>query len=681
MRKDNAINMTAINRREMIAGSAALLGSAHLPFAMAAQLAGVAGGKPVSVNLPEKPKDLFVSTFTPELLSRTLISAKDWHPYPKAAEREAWQQVPKEFADALIARAEKATGAPWESFPATVFLEYKRNGNRSHFERYYFSRRTRLGDLVLGECIEGKGRFLDEMVNGIWLECEETFWGLPAHLGFQKVHRSSGLPDVEEPIVDLFTGDTGSSMSWIHYLLGPELDQVNSMITPRIRYEVKRRLLDPAFTRDDFGWMFNEYQGQVRHLGNWTSWIDSNWLTANLLLESDPDRRKAAILKICRSVDDYLKDYSPDACCAEGPGYWNVSPGSYFDCCTLLNSATGGAGNPLADPFVHKMLHYIVDVHIAGPWFVNYGDAPPKMNVFGENLYRIGATVGDEILRDFGALTTTVAGIQDGVLTEGQGRLARSIPDLFILTAALAAEKKDALGRDSWYPSLDLMTARTREGSAEGFYLAMQAAPNQRAHGHNDSGSFIVFHDGDPVFVDIGPETYTAARYKFSVQSAYHNLPTVGGVMQSAAKPQYRASDVQYFADDSRASVTMNLGTAYPEEAGITQWIRTLTLDRATDRIRLNEDFQLQKKVPVQLSFMTPRIPTQGPMGKIVFAAAATSARDVTLSYDATLIVPVIEKIDVTDDWLVQRWEKTLYRVLLTSVTPTDNGKWVIELG
>jgi hypothetical protein len=89
----------------------------------------------------------------------------------------------------------------------------------------------------------------------------------------------------------------------------------------------------------------------------------------------------------------------------------------------------------------------------------------------------------------------------------------------------------------------------------------------------------------------------------------------------------------------------------------------------------------LQKKVPVQLSFMTPRIPTQGPMGKIVFAAAATSARDVTLSYDATLIVPVIEKIDVTDDWLVQRWGKTLYRVLLTSVTPTDNGKWVIELG
>ena len=70
--------------------------------------------------------------------------------------------MPKEFADALIARAEKAKDGPWESFPATVFLSTKRNGNRSHFERYYFTRRVRLTDLVLGECVEGKGRFLDE---------------------------------------------------------------------------------------------------------------------------------------------------------------------------------------------------------------------------------------------------------------------------------------------------------------------------------------------------------------------------------------------------------------------------------------------------------------------------------------------------------------------------------------
>ena len=535
--------MKTINRREMIAGAAALLGSAHLPIAMAAQQIGAPNGDPANENLPEKPKALFCSTFTPELLSKSLVSASEWHPYPKAAEREAWQQVPREIADAIVGRAEKIKGTEWESFPATVFLEYKRNGNRSHYERYYFARRVRLNDLALGECVEGKGRFLDELINGIWLTCEETFWGLPAHLVLQKEHPGSGLPDVEEPIVDLFAAETGVAMSWIHYLLGPQLEQANAMITPRMRFEVKRRILDPAYARDDFFWMFKEYKGQTHRLGNWTSWIDSNWLASNLLLEPDSDRRKAAILKICRSLDDYLDDYSIDACCQEGPGYWNVSPGSYFDCCALLTSATGGTGNPLTDPFVRKMFRYIADVHINGPWFVDYGDAPPKMDECGEFLYRIGSATNDNTLQRYGAFNASVAAAHGGDFPDGQGHLGRQFPNVLAYAKAVAAEKQDALVRDSWYPDLGLMTARIKEGSADGFYLAMQAAPNQRAHGHNDSGSFIVFRDGSPVFVDIGPEAYAAPRYKFSVQSAYHNLPTIGGVMQSGQRPTYRASD------------------------------------------------------------------------------------------------------------------------------------------
>ena len=652
-----------------------MLGSAHLPFAVGA----LQKEAPAGTNLPEKPKNLFCSTFTPELLSRSLIAASDWHPYPKGAEREAWQQVHREVAAAAVARAEKIKGTEWESLPATVFLEYKRNGNRSHFESYYFTRRTRLLDLVLGECVEGRGRFIDEIVNGVWLECEETFWGVPAHLFLQRTHPGSGLSDVQEPIVDLFAAATGAVLSWIHYLLGAQLDQLNPMITSRIRFEVKHRILDPAFERDDFMWMFKEFNGQIHHLNNWTPWIGSNWLTANLLLEPDPSRRKAAILKICRSIDQYLDDYSDDAGCQEGPGYWNVSPGSYFDCCTLLTSATGGAGNPLTHPFVRKMFHYIADVHVNGPWFVDYGDAPPKMEESGEFLYRIGTAIDDKTLQAYGAFNASVAAMRGEAVSDDQGHLGRVFPGLLISARAIIAEKQDALVRDSWYPGLGLMTARIKEGTTDGFYLAMQAAPNQRPHGHNDSGSFIIFHDGNPIFIDIGPEAYTAPRYKFSVQSAYHNLPTIGGVMQDDKSPKYRASDLRYSTDDSRAALAMNLATAYPPEAAIIHWARRLTLDRTANRIHLNEDFQLHKKVPVQLSLMTPCVPAKDAGGKLVFTPANTSARSVSLGYDATLIVPTIEKIDLTDDWLVGRWGKTIYRVLLTSASPTDSGNWRLE--
>jgi hypothetical protein len=123
----------------------------------------------------------------------------------------------------------------------------------------------------------------------------------------------------------------------------------------------------------------------------------------------------------------------------------------------------------------------------------------------------------------------------------------------------------------------------------------------------------------------------------------------------------------------------MNLATAYPPEAAIIHWARRLTLDRTANRIHLNEDFQLHKKVPVQLSLMTPCVPAKDAEGKLVFTPANTSARSVSLGYDATLIVPTIEKIDLTDDWLVGRWGKTIYRVLLTSASPTDSGNWRLE--
>ena len=150
--------------------------------------------------------------------------------------------------------------------------------------------------------------------------------------------------------------------------------------------------------------------------------------------------------------------------------------------------------------------------------------------------------------------------------------------------------------------------------------------------------------------------------------------------MQSNKDPKYRASDLHYSTDDSSASVSMNLASAYPDEAQIIRWKRTLTLDRVANRIHLNEDFQLHKEAAVQLSFMTPCIPTPGPEGKVLLAPADRSGHGVSLSYNSMLLAPSIEKIDLTDDWLVSRWGKTIYRVLLASIAPTDKGNWRIEL-
>ncbi len=90
---------------------------------------------------------------------------------------------------------------------------------------------------------------------------------------------------------------------------------------------------------------------------------------------------------------------------------------------------------------------------------------------------------------------------------------------------------------------------RSSEGSAEGLYLAAQGGHNAESHNHNDVGNFIVYADGEPAIIDVGVETYTAKtfsaqRYEiWTMQSAYHNLPTVNGVMQGAGR-QFEARDV-----------------------------------------------------------------------------------------------------------------------------------------
>ncbi len=675
--------MTLMNRRQLLTGAAALVGQAHLPRIFSKQAAALVG-TPMNLAAIEKPRKILSSTYTIDMLSKKLVRFHDWHPYPKAGEREPWLSIPPDAAAQIVTQGEAILGTPWDSLPATVFLEFAQTGNRTHYQDLYFNRRQRIANLTLAECIEGKGRFTDEIMNGVWLTCEETFWGLPAHLYMQTA--GPGLPDLSEPIVDLFAAQTSATLAWVHYLLGKQLEKSSPLITRRIEAEAKRRILDPAFSRDDFSWM----RATTGHrLNNWNPWINSNWMLTVLLLEPDPKRRVLAVAKICKCLDDYIDDYSPDGGCEEGPGYWNESAGCYFDCLEVLASATDGSRTALTNPFVRKMMHYVADVHIADRFAVNYGDASARAGVNGELAYRMGVATGDRVLEEYGAYHVAPASHshnEDAVHTGGQGDLSRPLANLMQLANARTAKATDALARDAWYPALHLMTARVKAGSNNGFYLAVQAAANQRSHGHNDSGSFIVFYDGKPVFIDVGVEAYTAKTFSaerysiWTMQSAFHNLPMVGGVMQSSGRPYYGASEVHYASDDAHASLEMNLSTAYPPQSAITRWKRVVTLDRANDCIRLSEDFQLQRKLPVQLSFMTPCIPRIDANGSVLLSTEERSNKDIALQFDPRQVEATFERIPLQDEELRRTWGDAIYRILLASSNDCDSGQWEIAI-
>jgi hypothetical protein len=221
------------------------------------------------------------------------------------------------------------------------------------------------------------------------------------------------------------------------------------------------------------------------------------------------------------------------------------------------------------------------------------------------------------------------------------------------------------------------MTARRREDSAEGFYVASQAASNGRSHGHNDSGSFLVFYGGEPVFIDVGPEAYTATTFSkdrytlWPMQSAYHNLPTIGGVMQHDGDA-YRAGDLKYASSDAEVSFRANLAPAYPKEAGAQRWTRTLKLDRGRGVVLISEDFVLDKPVEVMLSLMTAVEP-------VVQRDGVTIGKTL-LVFDQSQLHATVERIDLTDEAMKHSWGEAVYRLKLVSTGPVGKGVWALEL-
>ncbi len=597
-------------------------------------------------------------------MAASLLPREQYQPF-----RSGWQDLPEDARAGLLAAGEKALKGAWEVLPATLALEFARNGNRSRYEAVRTRRRNRLQDLVMAERIEGKGRFADEIANGVWLTCEETFWGVPAHLGAQKA--GVGLPDVAEPIVDLFAAETASLLAWTLYLLEAPLRKVSPLVPERIRLETDRRILTPLVTRD-FSWM-----GFPGHsVNNWDPWICSNWLTAALLVEPDEKRRASAVYKILRCLDNFLNSYADDGGCDEGPGYWGRAGASLFDCLDLLQQGSGGALNGFDLPLVHQIGLYICRAHVAAEWYTNFSDAPARVYTNGDLVYRFGKSLNDDTMKKHGAFAAFLR--SEGALPGDS--IGRQVPALFDLAELRRVPRAQALLRDAWMPGIGVMTARRQEGVTQGLYLAAEAGHNGKSHNHNDVGNFVVYASGRPAIIDVGVETYTAKtfsaqRYEiWTMQSAFHNCPTIDGVMQSAGR-QFAAAEVAYRADDNVAELRSNLAPAYPKQANLERWSRSVRLDRGRNEILLVDDYALQSAAKViTLTLMTPCRVTQPGPGTLSLEGT------VQIAYDAAL-TPSVEEIELEDGQLRNAWGDRLYRILLKAENPALRGKWTTRIG
>ncbi len=590
----------------------------------------------------------------------------DFHPYPVYGDKQ-WLEVPDSISDVYIHEAEKLINTSWPAMPATLFMQFRATGNRNDYQAAYFERRKNLNTLVMAEMLEQKGRFLPDIVNGVWATCEETWWGLPAHY-------DTNLPDTERQTVAIYSSQTAGDLAWTQYLLRKEFDRISPLINQRISSEIERRQLSPC-RQQRFGWM--------TAVSNWNPWVCSNWLAA-ILLSDDTKRQKAEDIKlVLDALDVFYASYPEDGGCEEGPGYWANAGGALFDCVYLLHQASNGQFDLSGEKKFRNIGNFITRIYMGNNRFINHGDSSAKTNTHPGLVFTYGLFIGSEQMKSFATIRRDELIANGQPLASGKGEsMGRFVYTFVHLKELLAQERAIPFERDVWLPDLHLFSTRAEAGSCQGLALAVKGGHNDQSHNHNDIGSYIVYADGDPLLVDVGPEAYngksfTKERYTiWTTRSAYHNAPLINGCEQAPGKA-YRSTDETAVTNKRFGSFSIDVAKAYPAEADVKRWTRNCVLLRKEKRIRFEEDYELgSHKAPSEIVVMTCAKPLVTQAGEITLPFNGKVYR---LSYDKRQLKADTEEIDLTDEGLKRMWGH-LYRIRLQILSESPAGKVAYEL-
>lgn len=565
---------------------------------------------------------------------------------PQADDTFWRDSIPQEMRQSYIQYGEQYLGKPWTVLPWTVFAENKQTGNRVNYEAICFEKRRQMAAIVMAEIMEGKGRFMGDIIDGMGSFCEETWWGIPAHY-------PKAIPLSEWQEVDLFNAETASLIVWTRYMLEKQFDAFSPDLCQRIDREIERRILQPAVERD--------YWWKTAGM-NWNPWICSNWLACILICEKDETRKATAIAQIKNATQAFIDAYPEDGGCDEGPGYWDRAAASMFEIMRLLDFGT-------VDPKVQRMASYAYKTYIGNDYCVCFADAHENKAVQQVNIvYPFGLWLNDQTMREFGAYL----GRQKGVLTnpaalyDKSGNFPTLGRELFFLRHIrdfIAEQPCEPLLKDVWLPDLQIMT--TRRGN---LYVAMKGGNNGESHNHNDVGSFIVYGSQEsgvrskeqlsPLFIDPAVGEYTAKTFSddrysiWTMQSQYHNLPQINGIDQKDGK-EYAAKVVSH----KDGQLTLDIAGAYPVEAAVKSWKRTVLAMKSG--ISMTEDYELSEyRQPTCLMLMT-------------LDPEALQR----IHFDANQLSATIEDIsDKLDPLLQHMWGQKMYRIILTvKSTKTKN--------
>ena len=568
--------------------------------------------------------------------------------------------------------------------------------------------RVALNALMLAELAEGKGRFIDQLVDGLWHLSNSPTWVLSAHLPRQKTKRS--LPDPREQLIDLGSGALAAQVAVAWHFFHETFDKIDPVISYVIQDAVKKQILDPYLNTAEYRpnwWLgFELKEGQV--VNNWNPWCNADVILCFLLMEKDPERLDHALRQSARSVDKFWEYVKSDGACEEGPAYWGHAAGKLYDYLKIMSEASDGRFSFFDVKQIKDMGEYISRSYVKNRWVVNFADASAQLSFSPSVVYNYGKAVGSSEMMDFavynlGNTSKKLFNTPRPLLSNDVFRSLESLTCINDLETRVnelnarieAGESFDTLMEslrksvpyNVWYPETEFCYMRNDAG----WFVAMKGGHNNESHNHNDIGTFTLYADGVPMFVDAGVGTYTKQTFSkdrytiWSMRSEWHNLPVINGVYQHDGA-EFRSSDVSVSFKPKSRRFSLDISGAYDEEADCKYWKRDYHLNgnamTITDTYSLKERGAADvENFLVQGDVYLPGDTT--PTGYLVKngeTVVINSGKQMLLTYPVAMKPSVTVK-ELSDPRLTNVWGGSLRRI---SYTTDDNaplkGKYVFTI-
>ena len=599
------------------------------------------------------------------VLSSMLMKAQAFFvPFPKAGDKYWQKQVPVAMRNDYIRLGNLYQKKPWNAIPVETFAEFRTNGNRTRYEEASFGIRKQFVCLVMAEIMQGRGRYLSSIRKGLHYFIEkEPWWGIPAH--YPKDH-----PEKDIQPVDLFNAETAGMLAWTLYMLEDEINRKEKELCDQVRSEIDHRFLKPVL---------NQPQGWKNNANNWNTWITSNWLETVLICESDAKQRDAAFKGVQQCLRTFMKGYPDDGGCEEGVSYWDCAGASFFESLYFMQFAPKQAVLTLTDAQkkkVENMGRFITTMYINDLTFVNFSDAQaqnvPNINI----LFPYGAYLQNEQMMQLAAYVAKkyLYMQKPSTLFLKSGnypKLGRELMLLSMLPQLQQTKAEQPKTEDAYLENSQIMVA-----SNKNWFVAAKGGNNAESHNHNDIGNFIVYHNSQPVVIDLGCDTYTSKSFSnqrfelMNCRSAYHNVPIINGLEQKDGK-KYRAEKVSHVFNEGVSSLTLNLEKAYTDGAHVDKWQRTIALDREYNWVEVTEQYKLDslqiekdrlngQVFDNQIILMAYGKPVAQKAGRILLQGGM-----VRLEYDAQYLSASVEKVQMTDGIMKTQWKDNIYRIIL----------------